>query len=452
MILGWHEGNGQWRKSIGQARSQDGKRLVQKFFYFAYPNTAAGKERAIRDALAIKDQWRALKTNWDRDYRPLIELIDPDNPFPNEPHWTEGALRQIGRTKDKSSPPDVAAREKALQTAYHTRELDEDEVAEHFADVTLRAVQGLYLRYQRDRVGRADGIKLQTYRQTELELGRAMEGIDPASKLADVRRSHLDAFKAYWMRLPNGMQPRTAANYCKAVKGMLDWAYGSEVSGDTPKPKGYDEVFTFKKYKRPDVRTYSPDQLRELLAHEKTSDRMRLYCLLALNCGMYPVDIESLRKSDLDLKAGYVLWARQKTEGQNDFRTRHDLWPETIRLLRQEMAATGDLAFVRDDGTPLRSTYASGNQYSHIRHQVWHWFGQIGKPYRFTDFRKTGYNAIKVRGNELLAKQYDAHAIAGVSKFYDAGDLRSFDQMNVALKQWGDDLRGAGVFDWLQRE
>ncbi len=74
-------------------------------------------------------------------------------------------------------------------------------------------------------------------------------------------------------------------------------------------------------------------QLR--LSIEKAGLPLKAMILLGINCGFGPTDLARLQMKNLDLKKGWIDYARPKTGVQR----RCPLWPETIAALKEAIAA-----------------------------------------------------------------------------------------------------------------
>jgi integrase len=88
---------------------------------------------------------------------------------------------------------------------------------------------------------------------------------------------------------------------------------------------------------------------------EAASERKRLYLLLMLNCGFYPVDIAALKHGEVDWKTGRISRQRSKTRGRSPKVPKVDylLWRETFKLLREYRSDHPDLVLVNSNGSPL---------------------------------------------------------------------------------------------------
>jgi len=100
------------------------------------------------------------------------------------------------------------------------------------------------------------------------------------------------------------------------------------------------------------VETIAPEDLKKILGTD--DDRVKLWVLLALNCGMSQADIAELRHDEVDWQEGRIRRKRTKTKDvesvpEVDYR----LWPETFRLLQALRSTHPDLVFANRDGKPL---------------------------------------------------------------------------------------------------
>ena len=94
---------------------------------------------------------------------------------------------------------------------------------------------------------------------------------------------------------------------------------------------------TFAKQKR-HIATFTVDELGTLLG--ASTDRTKLYILLAMNCGFTQIDLSDLTHEEIDWKEGRIIRQRSKTKTKkNTPIVNYPLWSETLRLLKQ--SATG---------------------------------------------------------------------------------------------------------------
>jgi integrase len=106
------------------------------------------------------------------------------------------------------------------------------------------------------------------------------------------------------------------------------------------------------------IETFTAEEVRAMLA-AAVGDRMHLYLLLMLNCGMYQNDIAELRKDEVNWSKGTVTRGRSKTRERRGPVVTYKLWPETFVLLKQ-YRSDGDLVLVTDKGKPLVRYWIEG--------------------------------------------------------------------------------------------
>jgi integrase len=141
---------------------------------------------------------------------------------------------------------------------------------------------------------------------------------------------------------------KTASHYLAGLKMWMQWLYDSEAIEAIP--RGLQRLVIRKPL--PTIKTFAIGEVKTLLA--KASPRTRLYCLLALNCGMYQIDVADLRRDEVDLEQGTITRKRSKTRHHpNPPRVTYRLWSETLELVKQEMAQDGELALLGATGKPL---------------------------------------------------------------------------------------------------
>ena len=103
-----------------------------------------------------------------------------------------------------------------------------------------------------------------------------------------------------------------------------------------------------------EIETFTLEEVQAMLKKcDGFSERMKLYLLLMLNCGMYQNDIAELRDDEVDWKKGLITRARSKTRERKGPVVTYKLWPETFALLKKHRAQEGELALTTDEGKPL---------------------------------------------------------------------------------------------------
>ena len=144
----------------------------------------------------------------------------------------------------------------------------------------------------------------------------------------------------------------TAWHYLTTVKSFVRWLWTTEVIETLPR--------ILAKKPSPLTITISPRKIVVFTKEEITSlltapDRAKLYILLMLNCGMTQKDIADLADAEVDWDEGRIKRKRSKTGDCDNVPTvDYKLWPETLRLLRQERAQeSSELVLLNANGSPL---------------------------------------------------------------------------------------------------
>lgn len=148
------------------------------------------------------------------------------------------------------------------------------------------------------------------------------------------------------------------------------------------------------------VETIEVSEVRKLL--DASSERLRLSLLLMLNAGMYQNDIAELAVEEIDWDRGILERYRSKTADKrltSVAKTRYQLWPETMELLRKLRAKQdvrndrgGRRVLLTDEGNPLVSERVEGGKfraYDTIANAYRLVAGKIGIKKTLKMFRKT---------------------------------------------------------------
>jgi integrase len=145
----------------------------------------------------------------------------------------------------------------------------------------------------------------------------------------------------------------TAGHYMRTVVSFVRWLWRTEAIPVLPRiMDGESRILTIAP-PVPTIVTFTKAEVRALL--EGAADRVKLYVLLGLNCGMTGKDIADLSASEVDWKDGRVIRKRSKTRDcENVPVVNYKLWPMTLRLLKQERAPDSpDRVLLNSNGSPL---------------------------------------------------------------------------------------------------
>lgn len=150
------------------------------------------------------------------------------------------------------------------------------------------------------------------------------------------------------------ISPYTANVYWTNTKAFIYYLYETEHLKDLPRILVSGSLRCFPT-KPPQKDTYSVVDIHKLLnaCKDTTNGRMmRLFILLALNCGFTQMDLAQLKVSDIAADFDRIIRDRTKT----GIPTNHLLWKETKQLLQKHLDETKptDLLFISQQGKPLR--------------------------------------------------------------------------------------------------
>ncbi len=113
-----------------------------------------------------------------------------------------------------------------------------------------------------------------------------------------------------------------------------------------------------------EIEVLTVDEVKSLFG--KALERERLYLLLMLNCGFYPVDIGTLKHSEY--KDGRITRKRTKTRSRSDKvpTVSYRLWKEADTLLTKYRSNDPELVLLNRNGTPLWREGEKNGKYCRI--------------------------------------------------------------------------------------
>jgi integrase len=230
-----------------------------------------------------------------------------------------------------------------------------------------------------------------------------------------------------------------ARDHMTAVKVFVRWAWSLELCELPRNLNSKDLTIEVPPQK---IKVFTVDEIKALLA--AASPALRLYLLLALNCGFTSGDIAKLQQSELDLERGYIVRKRTKTKKYEDVPTvSYRLWTETLSLLKQYRSDDVEVALLNEDGKPLKREWIGTDnkmkKTDNIRTAYERLVKKLGikhpKPLKL--LRKTGATLLasnpKYRHCDVL---YLGHSPKGTAaRFYSAPDQKTFDKGVMWLGQ-----------------
>jgi integrase len=146
------------------------------------------------------------------------------------------------------------------------------------------------------------------------------------------------------------------------VRTMFKFAFDE---GLIDKPVQYGQSFdqpdakALRKHRRKGgAKDFTADEIRSML--KESNGTQRAMVLLGVNCGLGNSDIADLKTRNIDLKAGWLDYPREKTEVDR----RIPLWPETIEAITKSMQqrpkSPDGLVFVSIRGKDYRDDQRTG--------------------------------------------------------------------------------------------
>lgn len=162
----------------------------------------------------------------------------------------------------------------------------------------------------------------------------------------------------------------------------------------------------------------------EIAVYLKTAKpKTKLYLLLMLNCGMYPVDIATLKQTEVDWKRGRINRKRTKTRDSSDNVPKVDypLWRATFKLLKEFRSDHPELVLVNQDGGPLWVESGSKNDKLNRNSNIHSAYFQLqrkvpeGMRKGLKSLRKTGATTMNNGPHGSFAEHYLGEAPTTVS-------------------------------------
>jgi integrase len=247
-------------------------------------------------------------------------------------------------------------------------------------------------------------------------------GLDNAIEKA-ITGDSLERYHSSCLQLISSGKSR---DYAKKIfddaKQFVRWVYMQSHIAEMPRNMLSDELKITVPTKK--IVTFTADEIHFLLA--KASERVRLWMLLALNCGYTQVDISDLGQDQVDWQRGVITRKRSKTENVTNVpEISYPLWSSTFALLKKLRGEHETLALT-DAEKPLLSNTVNGTSGKsagvNVRtvDVITNEFKKLKSPKPFKIFRKTGSSLLA--GNKhyaTLSEAYLGHALVTIaSKHY----------------------------------
>jgi integrase len=366
-----------WRRTIGR-KIGDGGRLIPCRFWLGMD-----KPRATATALSIESLWVGL----------------------DAPYWSVEAFKaaegvRMGATV-KDAPRLLPLPPKAT---------------------AVLTVKGMIERYRSAYA--ADANHSEPSKHSVACRTKALERSPIANMpLAEVGAEQLAELIAFWLARPIAPSTDAPISECsariivKTARAVFDHA---DAVGFWQAPRRFDRLFRLPKVKTAPttIKTFSVAELARL--YKQAEGQMKLLILLALNCGFCSAELSTLRRDEIDLDAKTIRRARQKTAVVAEWK----LWDETVKALKENMQAKGELALATDGGKPLMFYSPKGHRVDVIPNR-WNRLlrranadGGATIHGSFKLLRKTGATMVRAIGGVEVSETYLAHSEKTVARFY----------------------------------
>ena len=159
----------------------------------------------------------------------------------------------------------------------------------------------------------------------------------------------------------NGGSQATTKDRLDTVKSFIRWLWHIEAIPTLPRNMDSRSGGLKISNSPPAVVVFEKVEIGTLL--KEASERIQLYILLMLNCGMTQKDIADLNHSEVDWERGRITRKRSKTRHfENVPEVSYVLWPRTRSLLRKHRTNAGQgPVLVNAGGGPLRYEEVQAN-------------------------------------------------------------------------------------------
>lgn len=143
----------------------------------------------------------------------------------------------------------------------------------------------------------------------------------------------------------------TAVGHQTSFQSFVRWLWEIEVLAELPRNLTVKSQRFIVENKG--VRVFSIGDVRTIYA--AGNDRVRLFMLLALNCGMTQIDISALHPSDVDWQKRTLSRKRGKTKQFESVPiVTYSLWPQTLALLKKFKSSDETRLLLAPEGGPLK--------------------------------------------------------------------------------------------------
>jgi integrase len=203
---------------------------------------------------------------------------------------------------------------------------------------TDKTVGGQVKRFLEDELVRvrAGQLSAKKYSEKEHLLGVFVEHLTPDKEVKEINEEAVRRWALHCqgrMKAAGGTWGKyRAQDAFRYGKEFITWAAEYKLC---PLPANIHRRFRFEEEVADlDKKRHTPEEFARMI--ERADGKLRLFILLAANCGFTQVDISDLKQGEVNWVAGTITRRRSKTKRRASTPVvTWPLWPETIELLRQ---------------------------------------------------------------------------------------------------------------------
>jgi integrase len=177
--------------------------------------------------------------------------------------------------------------------------------------------------------------------------------VEPTAPIEDINEALWQKFFMYLAgKVANGeYTPITAKCYLQVARSFIRSEYESNLIALPPRNLNSKQLAFSGAIKDPVV--FTVEEVRHYLG--KAKDKLKLFILLMLNCGMYGSDIGTLAQNEVNWETGRICRKRTKTRNRSENVPKVDypLWSETFRLLKCFRSEHPTLVLLNNKNEPL---------------------------------------------------------------------------------------------------
>jgi integrase len=199
---------------------------------------------------------------------------------------------------------------------------------------------------------------------------------------------------------------RFAHDAVATLKQFIRFCWKREIIDQLPRT--FDETVSVGTSK---PKTWNLKTFRQI--YQNCPERLQLYLLLQINCGMYSGDVSDLSPDEINWSKGTITRSRSKTPDNEP--TTWKLWPETLKLLKKFRTNDKSRVLLTETGRPLNVDElredGKRRRCDSIRQDYIRWCAKngISKPPTLKELRKTGASLIAGKFTEAIAEEYLGH-------------------------------------------